>query len=171
VFQRVKQAIHERDPDDGTIVMLQMALTRENAPGLEAFVEEVKDWPISGLAFTFHVPAAGESAPQAWDDLRERDLVIDRVIALKGKYPGVITSNVSTLERMKSNVCLESTGEHGEHCAIRRMLPLYMGEGGQFERPFCCYGNDVDCTRCGAYSVFNAANQRRRGESELSPTA
>jgi MoaA/NifB/PqqE/SkfB family radical SAM enzyme len=140
VFQKVKQAIHERDPDDGTIVMLQMALTRENAPGLEAFVEEVKDWPVSGVAFTFHVPAAGESAPLAWDDLGERDLVIDRVIALKGKYPGVIT------------------------------LPLYMGEGGQFERPFCCYGNDVDCTRCGAYAVFNAANHRGRGKREPEPT-
>ena len=27
------------------------------------------------------------------------------------------------------------------------MLPLFRGEGGQFERPFCCYGNDVDCSR------------------------
>ena len=171
VFQKVKQAIHERDPDDGTIVMLQMALTRENAPGLEAFVEEVKDWPISGVAFTFHVPAAGEGAPLAWDDLRERDGVIDRVIALKAVHPGVITSNAGTLELMKSEVCLESTGERGENCAIRRMLPLYMGEGGQFERPFCCYGNDVDCTRCGAYAVFNAAYHRRRGEREPAPTA
>jgi MoaA/NifB/PqqE/SkfB family radical SAM enzyme len=171
VFQKVKQAIHERDPDDGTIVMLQMALTRENAPGLEAFVEEVKDWPVSGVAFTFYVPGAGEGAPLAWDDLRERDDVIDRVIALKGKYPGVVTSNVETLELMKSDVCLESTGLRGENCAIRRMLPLYMGEGGQFERPFCCYGNDVDCTRCGAYAVFNAAYHRRRGEREPVPTA
>jgi hypothetical protein len=43
------------------------------------------------------------------------------------------------------------------------MLPLYMGEGGQFERTFCCYGNDVDCTRCGAYGVFNGAWHRNNG--------
>ena len=39
-------------------------------------------------------------------------------------------------------------------------LPLYMGDGGNFERTFCCYGNDVDCSRCGAYSVFNTAYHR-----------
>ena len=113
------------------------------------------------------MPGEDESAPLAWDDLRERDEVIDRVIAVKARYPGVVTSNVGTLARMKSDVCLESTGLRGENCTLRRMLPLYMGEGGQFERPFCCYGNDVDCTRCGAYAVFNTAYHRRRGESAL----
>jgi hypothetical protein len=56
---------------------------------------------------------------------------------------------------MKSDVAINYTGENGEHCNMRKMLPLYMGDGGNFERTFCCYGNDVDCTRCGAYAVFN----------------
>ena len=41
-----------------------------------------------------------------------------------------------------------------------------MGDGGNFERTFCCYGKDVDCAHCGAYGVFNAAyhvRQRDRG--------
>jgi len=46
------------------------------------------------------------------------------------------------------------------------MLPLYMGEGGQFERTFRCYGNEVDCARCGAYSVFNRHYQRQQGLRE-----
>ena len=72
VFQRVKQAIHERDPDDGTTVILQMSITRENAPGLEAFAEEVKAWPVDGLAFTFFVPTRDDHGPLVWRDLRER---------------------------------------------------------------------------------------------------
>ena len=162
VFQQVKQAVFERpDPDDGTTVMLQMTVTKSNADGVEAFVEAVKDWPVSGVAFTFYVPAKGERSDLAWSDLRERDPVIHRVIALKRRYPELVKANVGALERMLSERAIESTGANGEHCSLKRgMLPLYMGDGGNFERTFCCYGNDVDCTRCGAYAVFNAAYHR-----------
>ena len=40
-----------REPTDfGTTVILQMTVTRTNAEGLEDFVEEVKDWPVDGVA-------------------------------------------------------------------------------------------------------------------------
>lgn len=163
VFERVKESIFARDPDDGTTVMLQMTITRENAPGIEEFVDEVKDWPVSGIAFTFYVPSIGDETGLGWEDLRERDAVIDRVIAVKGKHPDRVKANVGALELMKSDRCLSVTGEHGETCGLRQMLPLYMGEGGNFERTFCCYGNNVDCTRCGAYAVFNGAYHRAAG--------
>jgi len=166
VFQKVKQAVFARDAHDGTIVMLQMTITRQNAPGIEEFLETVKDWPISGVAFTFYVPTQHDESNLAWQDLRERDEVVRRVIAVKQKYPDVVKSNVGALELMLSDRCLEVTGEHGETCSLRRMLPLYMGEGGNFERTFCCYGNDVDCTRCGAYGVFNGAWHRGMGLPE-----
>lgn len=166
VFDRVERAIRARDPEDGTTVMLQMTVTRSNEAGLEEFVEQVKEWPISGIAFTFYVPTRNDTSDLTWPDLRERDAVVDRVIRLKQRYPWLIKSNIGALELMKSDVCLESTGEHGENCLMRRTLPLYMGEGGNFERTFCCYGNDVDCTRCGAYSVFNAEFHRRLGRHE-----
>ncbi|MCC6387910.1 MAG: radical SAM protein [Dehalococcoidia bacterium] len=163
VFQKVKKAVFDRDPTDGTTVMLQMTITKENAPGIEAFVEEVKDWPVTGIAFTFYVPSLGESSELAWDDLRERDAVIDQVIAVKQKYPERVKTNVGALELMKSDRALSVTGSAGETCGLRQMLPLYMGEGGNFERTFCCYGNNVDCSRCGAYAVFNGAFHRRAG--------
>jgi len=166
VFQKVKDAVFARDPDDGTVVMLQMTITRQNAPGVEEFVETVKDWPITGVAFTFYVPTKDDHGPLAWDDLRERDVVVRRVIALKQKYPDLVKSNVGALELMLSDRCIESTGEDGGPCLMRNILPLYMGEGGNFERTFCCYGNDVDCTRCGAYGVFNAAYHHKLGIAE-----
>jgi MoaA/NifB/PqqE/SkfB family radical SAM enzyme len=163
VFQKVKKAVFERDANDGTIVILQMTVTKQNAPGIDEFVETVKDWPISGVAFTMYVPRKNESSTLAWDDLRERDEVVRRLIAVKRKHPNVVKANVGALELMLSDHCLEVTGENGETCGLRQMLPLYMGEGGQFERTFCCYGNDVDCTRCGAYGVFNVAWHRKNG--------
>ena len=162
VFQKVRDAVFARDPTDGTTVMLQMTVTRENAHGLEEFVETVEDWPVNGIAFTFYVPRKGEKGGRfAWDDLRERDAAVRKVIELKGRHAAIKT-NVGALELMLSDVALESTGEHGEPCSMKRMLPLYVGDGGTFERTFCCYGNDVDCSRCGAYAVFNGAYHRGR---------
>ncbi len=171
VFQKVKRAIAERDPTDGTTVILQMAITRQNAPGLEEFIDEVKDWPIAGVAFTFYVPRKNEVSDFTWQDLKDRDPVVERVIALKRKHPGLIKSNIGTLELMKSDVALDHTGEEGENCLMRNVLPLYMGDGGNFERTFCCYGNDVDCARCGAYMVFNQAYQRDKGDPGHLPIA
>jgi MoaA/NifB/PqqE/SkfB family radical SAM enzyme len=171
VFQKVKEAIHARDASDGTTVMLQMAITRRTAHCIEAFIEDVKDWPIAGVAFTFYVPRKDDDTDMAWPDLTERDAVVDRVIALKRRYPSLIKSNIGTLELMKSDVALRATGERGEHCLMRNVLPLYMGEGGSFERTFCCYGNDVDCASCGAYMVFNQAYHRDQGEPEHLPVS
>lgn len=166
VFDRVKNSVFARDADDGTTVMLQMTLTRLNADGIEPFVEEVKDWPVTGVAFTFYVPSLGDQTGLGWEDLRERDVVVDRVIAVKRRFPERVKANIGALELMKSSRCMEVTGERGETCGLRQMLPLYMGEGGNFERTFCCYGNNVDCTRCGAYAVFNGAYHRAAGTSE-----
>ncbi len=167
VFDQVRDAIHERDPEDGTHLMLQMTITRTNEAGIEDFVDEVKDWPITGLAFTFYVPTQNDSSGLGWPDLRDRDPIVERVIELKLRHPWLIKSNVGALRLMHSSVSLESTGTRGENCLMRNTLPLYMGDGGNFERTFCCYGNNVDCTRCGAYSVFNAEFQRRRMADEV----
>jgi hypothetical protein len=121
---------------------------------------------VTGLAFTFYVPSKGEHSELAWDTLEQRDPVIRRAIAIKRAYPDFVKSNAGALEMMLSDRAKEFTGEHGEPCLMRRMLPLYLGEGGNFERTFCCYGNNVDCTRCGAYAVFNAAYHAARGERE-----
>ncbi len=170
VYRKVKQAVFARDPQDGTTVILQMAITKENAADIEEFVDGVKDWPVDGVAFTFYVPREGEHSELAWDDLRERDPVVERVIALKKKYPKLVKANIGTLELLMSDVAIRYTGERGENCRMRLMLPLYMGEGGSFERTFCCYGNDVDCTRCGAYSVFNSAYHHIKDGGEVPPS-
>jgi MoaA/NifB/PqqE/SkfB family radical SAM enzyme len=165
VFDKVKESVHARDPEDGTTVMLQMAITRHNAGSIRAFVETVADWPVDGIAFTFYVPRRDDHSGLGWNDLRQRDRIIDEIVELKKSYPQ-ITANVGALQRMRSDVAITSTGRHGENCSLKEeMLPLYIGDQGCFERTFCCYGNDVDCSRCGAYAVFNSAYHRERRAS------
>ncbi|MDP6377046.1 MAG: radical SAM protein [Pseudomonadales bacterium] len=160
VFDKVRDAIFARDPGDGTTVILQMTITRDNAPHLEEYVRHVADWPVDGIAFTFYVPSSDDRSVFVWKDLKERDAVIRRLLKLKRQFPQ-IKANVGALELMFSDVCLESTGTQGENCLLKSTLPLYVGENGRLERTFCCYGNNVDCTRCGAYAVFNGAYHRK----------
>ena len=171
VFDKVKESIFAHDPNDGTTLMLQMTITAQNHEGIEAFVEEVKDWPVTGIAFTFYVPVKDDNTGLGWRDLRDRDPIVDRLIAVKRKHPDIVKTNVGALELMKSDVSITYTGEHGEPCHMTDMLSLYMGPGGNFEKPFCCYGNDVDCSRCGAYGVFNTAYHRLKGTVPESETA
>ena len=167
VFEKVKKSVYARDPEDGTTVMLQMAITRHNAGSIRAFVETVADWPVNGIAFTFYVPQRHDHSGLGWDDLRQRDRIIDEIVALKKTYPR-ITSNLGALQRMRSEVAIASTGRHGENCALKKdMLPLYIGDQGGFERTFCCYGNDVNCSHCGAYAVFNSAYHSERRASRV----
>ena len=163
VFEKVKQAIYEHNLKDDTTVMLQMTVTKKNAGSMEQFVDEVEQWPVSGIAFTFYVPGKDEKSEFAWDNLVQRDDVISTLLQLKRRHP-MIKSNVGALRMMFSDKALTATGAAGENCSLKRMLPLYVGEGGRFERTFCCYGNDVECSRCGAYAVFNSAFKRDRGE-------
>ena len=95
------------------------------------------------------MPDKNDVTGLGWNDLKERDEVVQKLIDLKRRYP-FIKANTGALELMFSDVAMESTGENGEHCTLKNSLPIYMGEGGQFERTFCCYGNNVDCSRCGA---------------------
>jgi MoaA/NifB/PqqE/SkfB family radical SAM enzyme len=169
VFQKVRDAVFARDPADGTTVMLQMTVTRQNHEGMEEFVETVKDWPINGVAFTFYVPRRDDQTGLAWEDLRDRDDVVKRLMEIKRKNPGVVKTNIGALELMLSDRCHEIT----ENCTFvtagvnfTDTLPLYMGKGGRFERTYCCYGNDVDCSTCGTYGLFNAAYKPQRQISQ-----
>jgi len=163
VFDNVHESVMARDPNDGTDVIVQMVVTRENESSLEEFIEQVKDWPITGVAFTFYVPTKDDDFSLGWRDLKERDPIVQRVIALKEKHPSLIKANRGSLELMMSDVAINSTGENGEKCPlVGNTLNLYMGDGGEFENTFCCYGNNVDCARCGTYLVFNAAYQQQK---------
>ncbi|MDP6978457.1 MAG: hypothetical protein QF570_07635 [Myxococcota bacterium] len=45
---------------------------------------------------------------------------------------------------------------HRQLPLLSTTLPPYI-EGNDFTTPFCCYGNNVDCDRCGAWGVFATA--------------
>ncbi len=46
-----------------------------------------------------------------------------------------------------------------------------MGESGDLERTFYHYGNEVDCSRYGAYGVFNSYHQAQPGTPRRGATS
>ena len=158
VFDRVMQTLAAIPDDFGPTVMVQCVLHRENQDHLEELVRELVPTNARGVTFSFYVPRAGEVSPRAWPSNEDREAAVDRVLELKRRYPGFIWNSSRSLELLRPKVCKVVT----DNCPMQQtMLPLYI-EGDHFTTPFCCYGNDVDCDRCGSWGVF-ATTAKWRG--------
>jgi MoaA/NifB/PqqE/SkfB family radical SAM enzyme len=153
VFDRVMKNIAAIPEGFRSEVVVQCVVHRENQDHLEELVRELRPTKAPGLTFSFYVPRAGEVSPRAWESVEEREKAIDIVFDLKRRYSRFIWSSSRSLELMRPATAKLVT----DHCPMMKtMLPLYI-EGDHFTTPFCCYGNDVDCDRCGSWGVFAAA--------------
>lgn len=155
-FDQVMKTVAAIPDGFGPTVMVQCVLHRENQNRLEELVKALLPTKVQGMTFSFYVPRAGEVSPRAWDTVEEREAAIDVVCGLKSRYPGFIWNSDRSLELLRPATAKLVT----DHCPMQEfMLPLYI-EGDHFTTPFCCYGNDVDCDRCGAWAVFATAAKR-----------
>ncbi len=141
-------------PDDfAPTVTIQCVVHRENQHRLEELARDLRETRAQGLVFGFLVPGAGEVSARAWQSVEEREQAVDIVCGLKRRYPGFIWNSTRSLELMRPATAKLVT----DNCPLlSTTLPLYI-EGREFSTPFCCYGNDVDCDRCGSWGVFAAA--------------
>jgi len=153
VFDRVMRNLAAIPDGFSSTVMVQCVMHRENQHRADDLARELLPTRAEGLTFSFYVPRAGEKSPRAWDSVEEREAAIDIVFELKRRYPGFIWNSTRSLELMRPPTAKLVT----DHCPMQQtMLPLYI-EGDHFTTPFCCYGNDVDCDRCGSWGVFATA--------------
>lgn len=153
VFDRVMETVAAIPEGFPPTVVVQCVLHRENQDRAEELARELLRTNVRGLVFSFYVPRAGEVSPRAWEDNEEREAAIEIVFDLKRRYPGFIWNSSRSLELMRPATAKLVT----DYCPMQKvLLPLYI-EGDHFTTPFCCYGNDVDCDRCGSWGVFATA--------------
>jgi MoaA/NifB/PqqE/SkfB family radical SAM enzyme len=153
VFDRVMKTIAAIPEGFQSKVVVQCVMHRANQDHAEELVRELLPTRAPGMTFSFYVPRAGEASPRAWESNEERETAVDLVVDLKRRYPGFIWNSSRSLELLRPATAKLVT----DNCPmLQTMLPLYI-EGDHFTTPFCCYGNDVDCDRCGAWGVFAAA--------------
>lgn len=154
VFQRVMENMSRLPGDFPHPVQCQCVVTKRNQQFLPEFVDLIASSPFRHLTFSFHVPSQNDDTGNAWASVRERDTAVRMVLGLKEKTGGLIRNRTRSLEMMLSeNRPEQITGD----CPAKQfVLPLYLS-GQNLVSPFCCYGNDVDCSRCGAWVVFELA--------------
>lgn len=153
VFDSVMKTIAGIPRGFAPTVTVQCVLHRENQDHVEELVHALRPTNVQGLTFSFYVPRLGEVSPRAWESVEEREAAVDIVVDVKRRYPDFIWNSGRSLELMRPATSKLVT----DHCPVlQTTMPLYI-EGDAFTTPFCCYGNDVDCDRCGAWAVFAVA--------------
>ncbi|MEW6775077.1 MAG: radical SAM protein [Bdellovibrionota bacterium] len=163
VYDRVLANIGKLPKDFPHTVQCQCVVTRKNEASLETFVAGLRDSGFDHLTFSFYVPSSDDQTGNAWDTLEERDHAVRFVMEMKERHSGFIRNRRRSLELLLSK---NNPRRITDDCPAKRfVLPLYL-EGKDLVSPFCCYGNDVDCDRCGAWVVFElAALEDRQGIS------
>ncbi len=166
VFDRVLATIARIPELFESTVMVQCVVHRENQHRLGGFVQQLLETRVQGLTFSFLVPCAGEVSSRAWESVEEREEAVDIVWDLKRRHPEFIWNSGRSLDLMRPATAKLVT----DHCPLmERVLPLYI-ERDHYSAPLCCYGNDVDCDRCGSWGVFaNAARMPGPWDAVLPP--
>jgi MoaA/NifB/PqqE/SkfB family radical SAM enzyme len=157
VYRRVMRTLSRLPEDFSTPVQVQCVVTRRNQDRLEELVQAVRETRAGWMTFSFYVPRApapgAPSEPDAWETNEARAWAVGEAMRLQARYPGFVRNTARSLELMLP----ENARRVTDACPARQLvLPLYL-EGDHFATPSCCYGNDVDCDRCGAWVVFHLA--------------
>ncbi len=153
VYDKVLRTLSRIPAGFATPVQVQCVVTKRNQHRLEELVAAVRQTRAGWITFSFFVPRANDTSPDVWETNAERADAVREVMRLKLRYPGFVRNSTRMLELMLPPHCQQVT----DVCPARdHVLPQYL-DGDHFTTPFCCYGNDVDCDRCGAWVVFSLA--------------
>ncbi len=153
VFERVMRTLDRLPADFSTPVQVQCTVTRANQDHLDELVALLRETRVAWVTFSFYVPPANDTSDLVWPTLEDRMTAVETVRRLKEEHPGFVRNRSRALALMSPERAPAVTAA----CPAKRMvLPLYL-EGDRLVTPFCCYGNDVDCARCGAWVVFELA--------------
>lgn len=162
-YRRVLRNLDRLPADFASPVQVQCVVTRRNQHRIAELACGLRDSRIGWLTFSFYVPRSGEQSEDAWPTLEERAWAVREVLRLKRLHGGFVRNSTRSLELMLPPHATRIT----RACPARDLvLPLYL-DGHELVTPFCCYGNDVDCARCGAWVVFDlAARAERRAPAD-----
>ncbi len=153
-YAKIKQHADRPDLD----VMVTYCINRENAHCIEEFMAEWDATSVRHVAFEFHTPISGLAADdQLCLSPEERDLIIDRLLALKKIYGTFILPPARTYRLMYSQYAQGVT----DQCLFREKA-LVFGPDGRRKRP-CMLGPKADCSRCGCIIPFVTQAQVDRG--------
>jgi organic radical activating enzyme len=152
IYQKIKQNVIDHSELSIQISCVLTSITKDCVEDL------IKEWgPLArgGIIFDFFTPVTGLDEA-LWLDWPARDALIDQILVLKKKYPGVINMMDSTLELMRSNKAKQVT----DNCEFR-LKAFALGPTGE-PKGKCMMGDNADCDRCGCVVPFHMATLSNR---------
>ena len=161
-YDRIKKNITE----SGVPVTLSMCISEYNAETIEELVEEWRQVPnVKNWTFDFFTPIRDlELNAEQWMGFEKRDQIVDRLIAIKRRYPDLVATTEEALRLMHSSSCKSVT----DVCAFRERCSAYSPE--LEKKPQCMIGEKADCDRCGCVVPFylHTLSHRRTVLKDLS---
>lgn len=101
VFKRVLGNLERLSEDFSSEFQVQSVVTRTNQDRIEELVESLIHTRVGWMTFSFLVPTSTDvDSPDAWTDNFERAKAVEKVMALKEKYPGFVRNSQRHLELM-----------------------------------------------------------------------
>jgi MoaA/NifB/PqqE/SkfB family radical SAM enzyme len=152
IYQKIKQNVINH-PE--LKIQISCVITSITKDCIEDLVVEWGPLARSGIIFDFFTPVTNLDEV-LWLDWEARDSMIDRILALKKKYPGVINMLDSTLELMRSKNAKKVT----DNCEFR-LKAFTLGPTGEHKGK-CMMGDNADCDRCGCVVPFHMATLSNR---------
>ena len=154
-YRRVMRTLERLPPDFSTPIQVQCVVTTRNQGRLGELVRALQRTRVGWMTFSFYVARQNDTTGLNWLTLADRMEAVREVARLKNEFPGFVRNRARSLELMAPDKAPAVT----EACMAKRvLLPLYL-EGDHFRTPFCCYGNDIDCSTCGSWFVFDIASR------------
>ena len=159
-YDKIKKNINRGDLNVNIICIL----TRPNQECLENFVEEWSKSEIKSIGFGFYTPVGSDDDEKIWIDFKERDLVLERILKLKEKYPRFINLSLATIRgfnskncRENTNVCRNSLAPFCSMCFDSKMImkfPCIIGDRAQCDKCGCGGSVVFENIRSGDFSMF-----------------
>jgi Fe-coproporphyrin III synthase len=163
-YDRALRHVRERANLDITIAY---CISRRNAHCIERVV---KDWQAVGakhITFDFYTPIEGVDDSELWVPFDQRDLLLDKLIALRKTYGDFFVIPERIFRLMRSDRCRDVTS----NCLLRRKSFAFDAAGRSKGK--CVMGEKADCDRCGCVVPYylRAITDRRMILADIGLTA
>lgn len=154
-YQRVMRTLARLPVGFSTPIQVQCVVTTRNQNHLEALVQSLQGTRAGWITFSFYVARQNDTTGLNWASLDDRMAAVREVERLKMAYPAFVRNKAGALALMAPDKAPFVTAA----CLAKQLLlPLYL-DGDRFRTPYCCYGNDVDCSTCGSWFVFDITSR------------
>lgn len=129
-------------------ITMAYCISRANVHCIEQVVKDCYESGAQFITFDFFTPVKGLEGNDLWLDFEERNVVIDKLLALRQIYGSFFVTPERVFRLMRLERCREVT----DNCLLReKSFALDASGNGKGK---CVMGDDADCDRCGCVVPF-----------------